>query len=235
MPPNARYCISFLHEMINEKLEDQWMADIRLKEYSYCTEETYVTWHKRFELWQGKRHSSEMATPEVESFLTHLAVNLGLGAASQNQAFNALIFLSREVLGTEPGNLDARRAWEKARLPVVLSVEEMKQLLTAVDGLEDVLQARLFSECGLRVSEILSLRITGVDLPEERSKCATARMTGLLCQIMQAMSWAPKRGVRLTCRAGGRTGFAKFQAAHVARASVEPAWHYTGQESALYG
>ena len=79
MPPNARYCISFLHEMINEKLEDQWMADIRLKEYSYCTEETYVTWHKRFELWQGKRHSSEMATPEVEAFLTHLAVNLGFG------------------------------------------------------------------------------------------------------------------------------------------------------------
>jgi Phage integrase, N-terminal SAM-like domain len=66
------------------KLEDQLRGAIRLKHYSMKTEETYVGWYRRFVMWHGKRHPAEMGVPEVEVFLTHLAVNRGVAAVSQS-------------------------------------------------------------------------------------------------------------------------------------------------------
>ena len=77
-----------LGESTKMKLEEQLKNAIRLKHFSLRTEESYVGWYRRFVLWHGKRHPAEMGAAEVEAFLTHLAVNRGLAAVSQNQDLN---------------------------------------------------------------------------------------------------------------------------------------------------
>ena len=145
------------------KLEDQLRGAIRLKQFSYRTEETYVGWYKRYVLWHEKRHPAEMGAAEVEAFLTHLAVNLGLGAVSQNQALNALMFLYKEVLKMELEGIDAKRAKHNKRLPVVLTTGEVADLMKGVTGEAGVV-CKLLYGCGLRVTEALSLRVKDVDL-----------------------------------------------------------------------
>lgn len=145
------------------KLEDQLRGAIRLKHYSYKTEECYVGWYKRYVIWHGKRHPKEMGVAEIEAFLTHLAVNRGVAAVSQNQALNALIFLYKEVLKIELEGIDAKRAKHSRRLPVVLTTAEVGELLKAVRG-EAGLVSKLLYGCGLRLAEALALRIKDVDL-----------------------------------------------------------------------
>ena len=145
------------------KLEDQLRGAIRLKQYSRRTEESYVAWYRRFVRWHGLRHPKEMGAEEVTAFLTHLAVNRGVGAVSQNQALNALVFLYREVLKIELEGINAKRAKRSRRLPIVLTTGEMGELLKAVKG-EVGLVCKLLYGCGLRVAEALALRIKDVDL-----------------------------------------------------------------------
>jgi site-specific recombinase XerD len=144
------------------KLEEQLKNAIRLKHYSYRTEESYVGWYRRYVLWHGKRHPAEMGTAEVEAFLTHLAVNRGLAAVSQNQALNALLFLYREVLKIELEDINAKRAKHHKRLPVVLTSEETAALLQGVKG-DAGHVCKLLYGCGLRLAEALTLRIKDVD------------------------------------------------------------------------
>lgn len=125
-------------------------------------------WYKRFVLFQKEvsgqmRHPAEMGAAEVEAFLTHLAVNRDVSAATQNQALNALIFLYREVLEIPLEGIDAMRASRKKNLPVVLSVEEIKELLAGVRG-DAGLAIKLLYGCGLRVAEVQKLRIKDVDV-----------------------------------------------------------------------
>ena len=109
------------------------------------------------------RHPAEMGAAEVEAFLTHLAVNRNVSAATQNQALNALVFLYREVLELPLEGIDAMRARRKKTLPVVLSVEEVKTLLSGVKG-DAGLAIKLLYGCGLRVAEVQKLRIKDVDV-----------------------------------------------------------------------
>src|SRR6266545_1534972 len=88
------------------RLLDRVRGKIRVKHYSIRTEQAYVDWIKRFIVFHGKRHPSELGPADVESFLTHLAVEYTVAAATQNQAKSALLFLYREVLGTELPWLD---------------------------------------------------------------------------------------------------------------------------------
>jgi Phage integrase, N-terminal SAM-like domain len=81
-----------------KKLLDQVRDAIRLKHYSYRTEETYIQWIRRYILFHDKRHPQEMGVPEIKSFLTHLAVEGNVTASTQNQALNAILFLYRHVL-----------------------------------------------------------------------------------------------------------------------------------------
>ncbi len=104
-----------------------------------------------------------MGAPEVEAFLTHLAVNLNLAATSQNQALNALLFLYREALKIELEGIDAKRARHHKRLPVVLTSAEVAELLKGVKD-EAGMVCKLLYGCGLRVAEALALRIKDVDL-----------------------------------------------------------------------
>jgi integron integrase len=145
------------------KLEDQLRHAIRSKHFSIRTEGSYVGWYRRFVLWHGKKHPAEMGEAEVGAFLTHLAVERGLAAVSQNQALNALVFLYREVLKRELGGVDAKRAKHTKRLPVVLTQGEVAELLKGVRG-EAGIVCKLLYGCGLRVAEALALRVNDVDL-----------------------------------------------------------------------
>jgi integrase len=109
------------------KLLDQVRDQIRVKHYSIRTETQYVQWLRRFILFHGKRHPRDMGAPEVEAFLTHLAVEGKVAASTQNQALAALLFLYREVLGIDlPWLKDVTRAKRPQRLPVVLTRDEVR-------------------------------------------------------------------------------------------------------------
>ncbi len=118
------------------KLLDQVAAKMRLLHYSIRTEQAYVDWIKRFILFHNKRHPKTMGAAEIESFLTHLAVQGNVAASTQNQAFSALLFLYQKILQIELPRLNALRAERPERLPVVLSVDEIRALLEELDGID---------------------------------------------------------------------------------------------------
>src|SRR5258708_1173194 len=111
------------------KLLDQIRHTARVKHFSYRTEQCYVYWAPRYIRFHQLRHPNSMAAGEVEHFLTHLAVDGRVSASTQNQALAALLFLYREVLGIEIGELNAVRARPPQRVPLVLSSAEVRRLL----------------------------------------------------------------------------------------------------------
>lgn len=144
-------------------LENEMRACIRRRGMAYTTEKNYVHWYKRFVKFHEMKHPSSVGQAGVEAFLNHLAVNRRVAASTQNQAFNALLFLFREVLKLEWDEVNAKRAKVTRRLPVVLSREEVKRLLGETrEGLPRLLLALLYG-CGLRVSEGLRLRVKDLD------------------------------------------------------------------------
>ena len=116
-----------------KKLLDQTRDKLRLGHYALTTEEAYVNWIRRFILFHNKRHPREMGKTEIEAFLTHLAAEAHVAPSTQNQAFNALLFLYRHVLGIEFPDIDALRARPRRRLPVVLSQDEVRQLSEQIE------------------------------------------------------------------------------------------------------
>jgi integron integrase len=145
------------------RLLDQVRDRIRLKHYSIRTEDAYVEWIRRFILFQGKRHPREMGAVEVERFLTHLAVFGKVSASTQNQAKSALLFLYKEVLGEELPWLDnIETAKRPARLPVVLTVDEVKAILDGVEGTGGLILQLLYGT-GMRILECLRLRVKDVN------------------------------------------------------------------------
>jgi site-specific recombinase XerD len=118
------------------RLLDRVRARIRVKHYSLRTETAYLGWVRRFILFHDKRHPNEMGKPEVEAFLSHLASDRNVSAATQGQALAALLFLYKEVLEIElPWLDDVVRAKKPARLPTVLMREESTALLMQVQEL----------------------------------------------------------------------------------------------------
>ena len=117
------------------RLLDQVRETIRVKHYSPKTEEAYVGWIRRYILFHGKRHPSEMGADQVAEFLSHLALENQVAASTQNQAFNALLFLYRQVLGIDVGEIaGAVRAKKPKRLPVVLTRDEVQMVLALLRG-----------------------------------------------------------------------------------------------------
>lgn len=128
---------------VGPKLLDQVRDKIRLKHYSIRTEQAYTDWIKRVVLFHNKRHPNAMGAGEVEQFLTHLAVEGKVAAATQNQAKSALLFLYREVLKLELPWLDeVVQAKAPQRLPVVLTVAETSRLLEKLEGTTGLLPTR---------------------------------------------------------------------------------------------
>ncbi len=115
------------------KLLDQVRALIRMKHYSIRTEEAYVSWIKRFILFHEKRHPKDLNHKDIEAFLSYLAVTRKVAASTQNQAFNALLFLYDRVLHLETfDEINAIRAKQPERLPVVLSQDAVFSVILNV-------------------------------------------------------------------------------------------------------
>ncbi|GLI37504.1 integron integrase [Geobacter hydrogenophilus] len=145
------------------RLLDMLRTRIRLKHYSLRTEQTYTEWAKRYILFHGKRHPAEMGKEEVEAFLSHLAVKHNVSASTQNQAKAAILFLYREVIGSElPWLDDVEEAKRPQRLPVVLTVSEVQALLSRLKGTH-ALMGRLMYGTGMRLMETVRLRVKDVD------------------------------------------------------------------------
>ena len=145
------------------RLLDRVRERIRVKHYSIRTEQAYVDWIRRFILFHGKRHPQELGAPEVEAFLTHLAVAGRVAASTQNQAKSALLFLYREVLAVELPWLDGvTQARAPKRLPVVLTRDEVGAVLARLEGTQWLIGSLLYGS-GLRLMECLRLRVKDVD------------------------------------------------------------------------
>jgi len=147
-----------------KKLLDRVREVLRLKHYSIRTEEAYVAWMRRYILFHNKRHPKDMGPSEIEAFLSHLAIERNVSASTQNQAFNALLFLYRNVLNIslEGETIDAVRAQKKRNIPVVLTKDEVKKIITLMTG-QSQLMARLLYGSGLRLMECLRLRVHDLD------------------------------------------------------------------------
>jgi integron integrase len=146
------------------KLLDQLRERIRLKHYSIRTEQSYVQWVRRYIIFHGKPHPAEMGKPELEAFLTSLAVERNVSASTQTQALSALLFLYKEVLELDfPWLTEVTRAKRPRRLPSVLTVEEARQLMQAVDDPLMDLVVRLLYGSGMRLLECLRVRIKDVE------------------------------------------------------------------------
>lgn len=172
------------------KLLDQVRDQIRIKHYSYRTEQTYVYWIRRYILFHNKRHPAEMGGAELEAFLTHLAVVDKVAASTQNQALNAVLFLYRQVLKQELGiEINAVRAKRSRYLPTVLTPEEVKTVLHQLSGVYQLLTKLLYGS-GLRLNEALRLRLKDLDFAQQQivvrdTKGGESRVTMLPASVIE--------------------------------------------------
>ena len=153
-------------------LIQRYREELQVRHYARRTVKTYEQWLRRFLRFHRPRHPRQMGEGEINAFLSHLATEEGVSASTQNQALAALLFLYRTVLGGDVGNLEGViRARKRQRLPVVLTVGEVRAVLHHLDGAE-ALVAQLLYGGGLRLMEALRLRIKDVDLEQ---RCITVR------------------------------------------------------------
>ena len=148
------------------KLLDQIVAKMRVKHYSLRTEKSYIDWIKRY-IWHfDKRHPKDMGAEQVEVFLTYLAVERNVSASTQNQAKSALLYLYKEVLGINlPWLGNVTQAKVPKRLPVVLTQAEVQAVLSRMDGTMWLIASLLYGS-GLRIMEVLRLRVKDVDFAQ---------------------------------------------------------------------
>lgn len=149
------------------KLLDQMRESMRVRHYARRTEDTYCHWVKRYIYFHAVRHPKDMAEPEINAFLTYLAVKEKVSASTQNQALSALLYLYRHVLDRDVGDLgEVIRARKPKRLPVVLTVAEVKKIIDCMDG-DKKLMVILMYGSGLRLMECLRLRVQDLDFSSQ--------------------------------------------------------------------
>ena len=145
------------------RLMDQVRETLRFYHYAYNTEKSYISWILKFIRFNGKRHPNDMGKREIERYLSHLATNRNVAAATQNQAFNAIIFLYKKVLSKDIDlNIRATNANKRKNLPTVLSKDETKKLISCMSGIAKLLAGLMYGS-GLRSLEVVRLRVQDID------------------------------------------------------------------------
>jgi integron integrase len=156
-------CVGEGPERPSPRLLDRVSEELRVRHYSRRTESAYVAWIRRYILFHGKRHPAELGAEEVSRFLSSLAVHGKVAASTQNQALADLLFLYGPVLRVDlPWLKDLVRASTPQRLPVVLSRDEVRDVLLSLDGTARLVAVLLYG-AGLRLLESLRLRLKDVD------------------------------------------------------------------------
>lgn len=147
-----------------EGWERQLVDRLRIGHYQWRTEQTYREWAWKFAGWLGKKRMEEASGEDVKRYLTHLAAEKNVAASTQRQALNALVFFFREVLGREPGDMTGFQASRRApQVPTVLTSAECLRLFGQLEGTTR-LMAQLMYGAGLRLMELLRLRVMDLDL-----------------------------------------------------------------------
>jgi len=150
------------------RLLDQVRDVIRKKHYSIRTEQAYVQWITRYILFHKKRHPRYLREKEISEYLSYLATKGRVAASTQNQALNAIVFLYKQVLGIEVGELgETERAKTPERLPTVMTKDEVTRVLGAMSGTYQ-LMAKLLYGCGLRLMECVRLRVKDIDFERDQ-------------------------------------------------------------------
>ena len=145
------------------RLLNQMRDRIRAKHMSRSTEKNYVNWVIKYIHFHQLRHPREMGLPEIDQFLTHLAVDRHVSASTQIQAWSGIKFLYKEVLGVDMRRFDnVVRARRSHHMPVVLTAEEVAGVLDQLKGLRRLMLLVLYG-AGLRIGELLSVRVKDVD------------------------------------------------------------------------
>lgn len=147
-----------------KKLLDQYREALRSKHYSRRTEDTYIAWVRRYIRFNNMRHPKEMNIPEINAFITHLAMQKNVAASTQNQALSAVIFLYRTVLNIplDESALRFVRPNKPKRIPTVLSKTEAKSVIEKMDGVYRMM-AQIMYGSGLRLMECIRLRVKDLD------------------------------------------------------------------------
>jgi integron integrase len=167
-PPPRKWPQLVDGEARQPRLLDRVRLAVRVRHYSLRTEEAYVAWVKRFVLFHGKRHPQAMGEPEINAFLSDLAVRQGVSASTQNQALAAILFLYRHVLEKLlPDLTQVVRAKRPKRLPAVLTRAEVRAVIGRLGGTERLVAILLYGS-GLRLLECLRLRVKDVEFGSNR-------------------------------------------------------------------
>jgi integron integrase len=195
----------------------------------------YIRWVVRYVRFHGTRHPSQLDQDDVVEFLSALAIRNRVSASTQNQAMAAISFLYREVLGTPLEQLDPiARAKRAVRLPVVLTPEEVKQLIARMEGTPQLV-AKLLYGSGLRVLECLTLRVKDVDFAAHEivvrgGKGDKDRLTmlplGIEERLREHLKEVRALHERDLKRGGGRVDIPNALARKYPHASTEWRWQY---------
>jgi len=143
------------------KFMDELRDKIRVKQYAYKTEKTYLDWAERFIRFHKLQHPKEIGKVEIESFLTNLA-KTNVSASTQNQALAAILFMYREMFNTTFDRIESVRAKKSTHVPTVLTVDEMKRILCRLHGVYYMIGYMLYGS-GMRLMECMRLRVKDVD------------------------------------------------------------------------
>ncbi len=142
-----------------DKIIDSLAAEIKMRHYSRKTLKTYADWSRKFQSYLRNKPPDELSATDVKSYLTYLAVNCKVAASTQNQAFNALLFLFRHILKKDFGDhKDIPRAKKSKYIPVVLSRKEIDAVLKHLRHPYNLVVKLLYG-CGLRLFECVKLRV----------------------------------------------------------------------------
>lgn len=224
------------------RLLDQLRYRIRFRHYSLRTEAAYVQWARRYLVFHGRRHPRELGAEHLTSFLSSLANDRNVSAATQNQALFALLFLYKDVLRIDlPWLNGIARAKRPRRLPVVLTRSEAQALLAGMSGTH-ALMARLLYRTGMRLTECLQLRVKDVDLARfelivRQGKGGKDRMTMFPRSLVDDMRehLARVRTIALRDRAAGVAGVELPYALEIKKPNAgKPwAWHWVFPQARL--
>ena len=161
--PYERSRASGIYVPKSKKLLDKVREVLRYHHYSFRTEETYINWITKYIKFHNKKHPKEMGKHEIEAFLSHLATHRNVAKATQDQAFNALLFLYEKVIFIPiKHSIQATRSKKKKRIPIVMAPDEIKKLFQHLEGTA-LLMCQLMYGSGLRNIELIRLRVHDLD------------------------------------------------------------------------
>jgi integron integrase len=217
------------------RLLDRVREALRVRHYSYRTEQQYVGWIRRFVIFSGRRHPAGLGAPDVELFLSHLAISRHVSPATQAQALAAILFLYKHVLNADlPWLGSVIRATRPKRLPVVLTRTEVRRVLQQLHGKYWLIASLLYGS-GLRLMEALRLRVKDVNLDQRtivvrNGKGAKDRVTLLPEALIEPLR-RQLAEVREQHRVASQSGFGGVEVPYALerkypRAHFDTGWQY---------